>query len=180
MDEIREEAKEVICTILAAAGGELHRKIALFTVFYYAHLYYWQEFGKPLTDHPIVRMPQGPGIEDHIALFAELEAEGKIKVCREAFGPFQEYVYVLNTETAINPNDSRYRAIERALKWIEGKSATEISEEVRDYSRSWQLAHDGDELNIYIDLFSDEEYADMKQRFDEVEAMVNKVFSEIG
>ena len=46
MDATRQQAKDVICTIIAAGGGELHKKVALFKAFYYAHLFYWQEQGE--------------------------------------------------------------------------------------------------------------------------------------
>ena len=179
MSDARQEAKDVICTIIAAAGGELHKKVALFKAFYYAHLFYWQEQNEALTNYAIVRMPQGPGIEDHFALLTELQQEGRVTIRREAYGPFKEYVFALNQEFTIAPNNSRYRAIEKAVKWVEGKQARELSLETRDYSRSWQLGKDGDELNIYIDLLDDEEYAAMQQRLRKSEALVNEVFGTV-
>ena len=58
MTDSREQAKDVLCQILVAAGGELKKKVALYKAFYFAHLYYWQTGEGTLTDYPIVHMPQ--------------------------------------------------------------------------------------------------------------------------
>jgi hypothetical protein len=152
MNATKEDAKQVICTILAAACGELHKKALLDKAFYTAHLFYWQESAGTLTDYPIVRTPKGPGIRDADLLLHELEQEGRIQVCREQYGPYPEYVYYLTEKFTIDRDDPRYRAIEKAVKWIDGKSSADLSRETYEYSRSWQQAQDGEELDIYIDL----------------------------
>ncbi len=60
----REQAKTLICDIIAAAGGKLVGKVRLHTAFYYAHLYYWQRGTGVLTSYPVVRLPFGPAIDD--------------------------------------------------------------------------------------------------------------------
>jgi hypothetical protein len=72
----------------------------------------------------------------------------------------------------VDLSNPRYRAVEKAVKWVEGKTAPELSRETHDYSRSWQMGSDGDELNIYVDLMDDEEYASMRRRIQRSEAMV--------
>ncbi|KAL8814469.1 MAG: hypothetical protein Q9191_008546 [Dirinaria sp. TL-2023a] len=180
MDDTRQQAKELVCTIIAVTGGELHKKVALFKAFYYAHLFYWQEHQEALTDHPIVRMPQGPGIDDHTSILRELEGEARIEIRREPYGPYQEYVYKLKSPFTIDPGSPHHTAVERAVKWVQGKSAMELSEEAHDYSRSWQIGQDGQELNIYIDLLDDAEYVEMNRRLRASEEMVNDVFAEVG
>lgn len=176
MSEPREQAKDVICQILAAAGGELKKKTALYKAFYYAHLYYWQEYEGTLTDYPIVRMPSGPGIDNGGGLLQELEAEGRI--CSEFYpvGPFIEHAFVLTQPYMVDPSDPRYRAVEKAVDFVKEKSSTELSQITHDYSRSWLQSMDGEELNIYIDLLGDDEYIALKQRINETEEMVNGVF----
>ena len=59
-----ELAKQVICAIVEAAGGKLEGQVRLYKAFYYAHLYCWENAAEGvLTDYPIVRMPNGPGID---------------------------------------------------------------------------------------------------------------------
>ncbi len=180
MSDQKEQAKEVICLILAAAGGELKKKVALYKAFYYAHLYYWRESEGTLTDYPIVRMPQGPGIDDAKNLLEELETEGRIRICKEQYGPYHEYAYALKQPYTIDPNDARYRAIEKAVEFVKDRSTAELSQITHDYSRSWQQAANGEELNIYIDLLEEEEYAALRQRLSQTEEMVNRVFAENG
>jgi hypothetical protein len=177
MHSLDHQAKEVICQIIAAAGGELHRKVALFKAFYYAHLYYWSEAQGTLTDYPIVRTPQGPGIENASQLLEELEQEGRISMRKEQYGPYAEVVYALARPYTVDPANPRYKAVEKAVKFIEGKSAAELNAETLEYSRSWQTASDGEELDIYIDLLDEKEFLSLKQRLQETEEMVNRVFA---
>ncbi|HZT40591.1 MAG TPA: type II toxin-antitoxin system antitoxin SocA domain-containing protein [Chthonomonadaceae bacterium] len=172
------KAKELICILLAAAGGRLRLKTALNKAFYYAHLYYWKDEQKVLTDYPIVRMPNGPSIDNADQLLHELQAEAWITIDRETLGPYPEFTYTLKRKFEIDPDDPRHRAAQQAIKWIEGKDAAQLSEETHDYSRSWQQACDGQELNIYIDLLDDEEYRRMRRQLGVSEANVHAVFSE--
>ncbi|HQU43004.1 MAG TPA: hypothetical protein PK867_09335 [Pirellulales bacterium] len=49
-------------------------------------------------------------------------------------------------------------AIKRAVDFVKGKTASELSNITHEFSRSWRMAADGDELNIYIDLEPEEQY----------------------
>ena len=60
----------------------------------------------------------------------------------EPFGPYPEYVYALRQPFLVDLSDPRYRAVEKAVKWVEGKTATELSRETHDYSRSWQMGNE--------------------------------------
>ena len=177
MNETRERAKEVLCMILAASEGELKKKVALYKAFYYAHLYYWKIGQGTLTDYPIVRMPQGPGIDEGNSLLEELEAEGKIRIERENYGPYTEYAFSLVEAYPVDRNSLRYRAIDSAVDFVREKSAAELSQITHDYSRSWQEANNGDELNIYLDLLDEDEYSLILKQSREAEEMIAHAFS---
>ena len=49
--------------IRQSAGDRIEGKTRLFKAFYFAHLFYARSAVDYLTDWPIVRMPQGPGID---------------------------------------------------------------------------------------------------------------------
>src|SRR5262249_11867399 len=74
----RTRAQDVILEILRSADGEWTGKARLFKAFYFAHLYYASERPGRLTDWPIVRMPQGPGIDRSEELFEELKEQGQL------------------------------------------------------------------------------------------------------
>lgn len=66
----------------------------LFKAFYFAHLYYAKANVDYLTDWPIVRMPNGPGIDKFQPLLNELIHEGILKVSDELEGPYPIRVFV--------------------------------------------------------------------------------------
>jgi hypothetical protein len=169
-------AEIVICQIIAAAGGRLEGKLRLYKAFYYAHLFYWKRGRGVLTQHSIVRLPLGPGIDQSAAILRALQQDGLLRVTTRPLGPYQEQVYELAGRFEIDPNDPRYQAIEEAVEWVRGKSAVELSEETHVYSRSWRQAKDGEVLDIYADLLDDEELAQVKQEVTQAEALVNAAF----
>ncbi len=176
MSDDLERAKEVICLIVAAAGGRLEGKLRLFKAFYFAHLFYWKKGNGVLTQHPVVRMPFGPGIHDAAMVLKTLVAEGKIRISSRPVGPYSEQVYELAAPVQIDPTNPRYQAIEEAVEGVRNKSAAELSQETHIYSRSWREAREGDVLDIYRDLLEDDEYAQVRQEVAEAEATVNAVF----
>lgn len=171
-----EAVSEVICQIVAAAGGRLEGRLRLYKAFYYAHLFYWQRGSGVLTQHPIVRMPYGPGIHGAGTILPMLVKQGRIRISTRALGPYREYVYELAAPLQIDPNDQRYRAVIEAVEWIRDKPAVELSEETHLYSRSWREARDGDVLDIYQDLLEDDEYTRVRQDIAQAEALVDAVF----
>ena len=148
MQNQKEHAKQLICEIIAAAGGRLVGKVRLHKAFYYAHLYYWQSGAGVLTSYPVVRLPFGPAIDDGPHLIAELMREGRLRVGQQPNGPFKEAVFELAQPFQIDPNSTRYRAIEEAVDLVKSKSAGELSEESHVFSRSWQAGQLGQELDI--------------------------------
>ena len=71
----KECAKRLILEILRQAGGEIE-KTKIFKAFWLAHLYYSKIAPGYLTDWPIVRMPNGPGIDRGDQLIVELIHSG--------------------------------------------------------------------------------------------------------
>lgn len=176
MQNQKEQAKQLICEIIAAAGGRLVGKVRLHKAFYYAHLYYWQNGAGILTSYPVVCLPFGPAIDDGPHLIAELIREGRLRVGQQPNGPFKEAVFELAQAFQIDPNSTRYRAIEDAVDLVKSKSAVELSEESHVFSRSWQTGEVGQELDIYSDLLDDLEYQQIMQDMTESRELVNGVF----
>jgi hypothetical protein len=174
-----ENAKQVICQIIAAAGGRLEGKLRLFKAFYFAHLFYWQQGTGVLTDHPIVRMPMGPGIDKSEALLGALQGEGRIRIGTRANGPFREYIYELASPVEVDPSNPRYRAIEEAVEWVRDKTAGELSLETHLYSRSWRNEADGQVLDIYSDLLDDEEYEGVRKRLADAAGVIHDALGTI-
>lgn len=165
----RERAKQVLREIIRLSGGTVAGKTRLFKVFYLAHLYYAREEPDYLSDWPVVRMPNGPGIHDAESLVEELVREGSIQVCQVQVGPYVQVEYrSLREEPPSCLPRGAEAAIQEAVEFVRGRSAAELSELTHEFSRSWQDAQDGDELNIYLDLLTDDEYARARRRLDEL------------
>ena len=60
----REQAKTLICDIIAAAGGKLVGRVRFHKAFCYAHRYYWQRGTGVLTSYPVDRR----GLEQWFAM----------------------------------------------------------------------------------------------------------------
>ena len=157
------DAKETICDLIAAAGGVLHGKVRLHKAFYFAHLFYFRDGEGLLTDHPIVRLPQGPFIDDGERLLDELRAEGVIVTGAAPVGPYQETVYKLVPSRSVDASTARGRAILQAVELVANRSAVELSELTHEHSVSWQTTENGREMDIYLDLLPDETLADMRR-----------------
>lgn len=165
----RVAAKEVICLLIAAAGGALRGKVRLNKAFYFAHLYHWREFESFLTSHPIVRLPLGPCIDDVNDLISELVAEQKLSVTKSPNGPFEEYVYrLLDPSPTVDDSTPRGKAIRDAIAFVEGRTGAELSEITHEHSRTWQSTPDGSEMNIYLDLVDDDDVRSIRARLKEI------------
>jgi hypothetical protein len=168
----KSRAKQIIAEIIRLHGGEIPTKTSLFKAFYFAHLYYAKSAPGYLSDWPIVRMPNGPGIHDADDLLEEMVEEGTLGLRQVRIGPYDAMCYWLKRNTIPEGLSlDEIEAIKTAVDFVKGKTASELSSITHEFSRSWRLAADGDELNIYIDLESEEQYLRrMKafQKFDRV------------
>jgi hypothetical protein len=165
----RDRAKQVICAIIDAAGGRVNGKLRLYKAFYYAHLIYFQNGpGIVLTGYPIVKMPMGPGIDNATELLGEMQDDGMILIEARTNGEYDEFVFTLKGSNPISQESPEYDAVKQAADIVKGKTAKQLSDETHTVSRSWRDAANGDELNIYVDPMSDDEFRQMKQTISNV------------
>jgi hypothetical protein len=155
----RTTAQQVILELIRCANGEWVGKKKLFKAFYIAHLYYAEEQPGLLTDWPIVRMPEGPGIDNSGKLFGELVQQGLLAIDVVHEGPFPDYHYKLTAKASESslPEDAR-GAIKEAVDFAAPRSAEELTQITHERSRAWRETKDGDILDIYIDTIPEDEY----------------------
>lgn len=156
----RERAKRVILEIIRLAGGTFTNKTNLYKAFYYAHLEYAKNNPAYLSFWPIVKMPNGPGIDDFDALIGELLAQGYLHVETVKTGDFSALRLELTSaaKSLEQMSDAEMEAVGYGVRQVEGKTATLVSDESHVASRSWNEAQMGQELNIYIDSIPEDEY----------------------
>ncbi|MFH1269274.1 MAG: hypothetical protein ABIK89_26395 [Planctomycetota bacterium] len=164
-DNDKELAKQIILEIVRQAGGTLTNKTNLYKAFYHAHLRFAETQPSYLSAWPIVRMPRGPGIDRFDVLLGELMAEGKLETKEVTLGEYRAFRFMLlkDVECGDLPVGA-VDAIAYGVAQVEGKAAERVSRESHDMSRAWREAEDGEELNIYTDLLSDEEYQERIER----------------
>jgi hypothetical protein len=153
-------AEQVIVEILRLAGGELSGKTRLSKAFYFAHLAYYDQNPGELTNWPMSRTPNGPGIDQAEKLFDDLVSRGLLETELMHDDFFPDYRYRLTAKAAEceAPRDDVRAAVQRAVDFVRDRSCSELSQLTREYSRSWSMAQDGELLNIYLDLIPDDEY----------------------
>jgi hypothetical protein len=176
----RTDAKRVILELIRKADGELTGKTRLFKAFYFAHLIYFEKNPGLLTNWPIARMPQGPGIHKSEELFQQLEIDGYLTIERTHENIYPEYRYRLTpkaVEIGSLPDDAD-QAIQRAVDFVKDKSASQLSQLTHEYSRSWIEGKSGDILDIYIDFIPDDEYERRKAQLAVLEIELNEVLGE--
>jgi hypothetical protein len=163
-----DQAKKVIVEIMRQAGGELVGKTRLFMAFYLAHLFYAESAPGYLTDWPVVRMPNGPGIDAGEELLLELTLAGLVTRDHVPEGPFRAVKYRLTDQGKSLPPLGRDEttAIRAAVDYVKAHTATQLSDITHEFSRSWAEARDGQALNIYIDLIPEDEYESRQKRLD--------------
>lgn len=160
----RERAKQIIAEIVRAAGGILTSKTELVRAYWRAHLVFAESQPGYLSFWPLVKTPAGPAIHDADRLLGELVADGILQIDEtEAGGGLRLELTDLVGEL---PTES-VEAIEKAV------SQPGEPVDLTDYRslRSWNAASDGEELNIYVDVIPDAEYAERKQRLEALAAV---------
>jgi len=159
-------AKRIIVELVRQAGGQFQNKTNLFKAFWKAHLAYAANNPGYLSTWPIVRMPNGPGIEDFDYLVSEMLADGWLTLDEAQVGPYRAMVFSLGP--ACPPPslpEAAIEAIREGVRAVDGKSATAVSDESHRQSRVWREAKDGEELDIYLDLIDDAERARLEENF---------------
>ncbi len=166
------DAKRVILELIRKADGQVTGKTRLFKAFYFAHLIYFEKNPGLLTNWPIARMPQGPGIHKSEELFDQLVKEGRLVIEQVHENVYPEYRYRLTekpNDLAPLPADADL-AIQRAVDFVKDKTAVQLSQLTHEYSRSWIEGKSGDLLDIYIDVIPDDEYERRKAQIKELDA----------
>ena len=136
-------------------GIELN-ELQLFGAFYKAHLEYAKLSPGFLTSYPIVKLPSGPGIYN----FDEL----KKKQITEDVLQLQENM--CNDVNAIS-------AIREGVFWVlDGKMSY-------DKSWSWLNGQNGEDLDIYVDLDTFEEYEANKKLHDDLLIEAEQIFKDL-
>ncbi len=164
----RERAKQVIVELIKQAGGELVGATRLHNAFYAAHLYYAEMAPGYLTAWPMIKTPKGPGIADGEKLLQELEAAGTLRTEPGRLGPYPAKKHVLAKKTRAELPPVAVQAIKEAIRFVTDPGMAALSAQ----SRSWQLAGEGEELNIYIDLIPDDEYEARENRLNQIEKVM--------
>lgn len=170
----RDNVKRIITGIVQQAGGVLPGKTRLFKAFYIAHLLYWRDHEGTLTTHPMIRMPQGPGIGSERRVFRELEKEGWLHVSKRRVGRHQEFVF--ETAREVQLSDAEADAISQALSGATNVTGKQLSDWSHEFSRAWKLCSNGEPLPIYMDLPSDVEMAEVEEHLDRSQAIVDDLF----
>ncbi len=173
----RTKAQDVILDILRNADGEWTGKAKLFKAFYFAHLYYANEKPGLLTDWPIARLPQGPGIDRSDELFGGLVGDGLLTLERIHEGRYPEVRYWLTDKgrDAERPPEDARAAIKEATLFCLPRTAAELSLITHERSRSWIEGKDGEILNIYIDTIPDEEYERRREAIDQIDKQLLEI-----
>jgi hypothetical protein len=151
-------AKKIIVELVRQAGGEFQNKTNLFKAFWKAHLDYAAKNPGYLSTWPIVRMPNGPGIDEFDHLLAEMLADDWLTIGEREVGPYRAMVFSLGM--ACPPPSLPQAAIDsirEGVQAVDGKAAGTVSDQSHRQSRVWREAKDGEELDIYLDLMDDEE-----------------------
>lgn len=164
----KERAKAIIVEIIRQAGGRLYDKTNLFKAFWRAHVLYAREHHRDLSQWPIVRMPQGPGIDKFNVLLGELLTEGVVEaeqVEYEGSGRSGFVFHLLNESSQGLPDPEAVECVRIATKAVDGRTSTSVSDESHIESRAWNAARDGQELDITLDAIPEDEYQRLKAKF---------------
>ncbi len=145
-------AKRIVLGILQENGGTFHGQTRLYKAFYDAHLFYWRQHGKYLTDHAIVCMPNGPGIDDGREIIEQLVSGGFVRRTEQPVGPYAEDVYTLCSDAQLELNDEEKEAIVNAIQWVGDKTGTQISHESHERSVTWREARANDRLGAELHI----------------------------
>jgi hypothetical protein len=175
--EDRARAKQIILHILKEAGGALG-KTRLFKAFWLAHLFYAKNSRGYLSAWKIIRLPKGPGIDRGDELIIELKKAGEIELGHEPKGPYTETVCKLTSQpgdTALPPGATE--AIKAACAIVMAHDrVSELSEWSHEYSRSWNVTPNGNELDIYSDLIPDDVYWERRQKLIDLNDVYDDLF----
>lgn len=176
----KETAKQVIAEIeRQSPGDELSGKVRLFKAFYFDHLFYARDNVGYLTEWPIVKMPNGPGIDGFDTLISELVQDQILEVEPTRIGPYNAALYRATAKQGERVlAEDAVNAVRNAVEFIAHKTGAQLSDITHEHSRSWNEAELGSELSIYLDMLSDEDYEVEKERASRIGQELEAAWSE--
>lgn len=179
--EQRKRAKAVLVAALKACGAQRLNRTQVYKTFYLAHVYHMRDEGALLTDWPIVRMDHGPGVESGPTLLDELVKSGALRMERGRKGPHAEFAYSIGDPKQAEKyvqglTSEECASIAKACDLTKNKTGKALSALTHRDSRSWRRAHNGQELDVYADLLSEADDADLRARLDESAREIADVF----
>lgn len=169
----RAKAKAVLLEAALAAGREGIQRTNHYKVFWLAHLFHMLSAGTLLTQWSIVKMPQGPGVDQGQALLDELEAEAMLVVGQRAKGPYlsmpasvpRERLERAEAVVREHLSPQERESIHEALACVGPDDASTASRWSHKVSRSWKAAELGQTLDIFADLYVDDiEFSELTSR----------------
>lgn len=171
-------AKKIIVELVRQAGGQFQNKTNLFKAFWKAHLAYAANNPGYLSTWPIVRMPNGPGIEDFDTLLGEMLEDGWLTIDEVQVGQFWAMAFKLgpNCPPPSLPSGA-IQAIKAGAEAVDGKTAAAVSDDSHRQSRVWREAKDGEELDIYLDLIPDDERARLEADLAVLKSAVDETYT---
>jgi hypothetical protein len=174
-------AAQVIAEIIRQSpGDEVRGKVKLFKAFYFAHLNFMRANHSLLSEWPIVKMPNGPGIGSFEKLLEELKSQRVIEVHAIHIGPYPSERFVATGKSLPGEQLSpeAIKAIRSAIEMTVGRTAAQLSEWTHAYSKSWNEAKVGSELSIYVDLLSDDTHAAIQTHLAELDASLTDAWQD--
>lgn len=172
----KEAAKSLILKILAVAGGELEAENRLHKAFYAAHLIYWKTQEGFLTDYPIVKLENGPGVDGLRRLLAELHKEEKVDIEYGEKGPYPQTTVRLKAPIQVDPTSVEFQAIKRAVNWVKRHDTRYLSDKTHERP-SYGQPRIGHEQAIYLDLLSSDDYTAVRVLSDQVDEAFRAAFA---
>lgn len=170
-------AKKIIVELVRLAGGKFQNKTNLFKAFWKAHLFYAANNPGYLSTWPIVRMPNGPGIDQFDYLLSEMLADGWLTIDETEVGQFRAMTFSLGPSCPPTSLPAEaVEAIREGVQAVDGKSATAVSDESHRNSRVWREAKDGEELDIYLDLMDDAERDRREENLNALTAAISSAY----
>jgi len=168
-DADREKALQLMYEIIRQSKGGLQGKARLFKAFYLANLIHAHNAPVCLCDWPIVKMPNGPGIHEFPALIAELVDRGWVEQRDIQIGPYPSTEFrVVREDVATTFSETEKESIRGAVEYVRSKTASELSDETHEFSRTWQESDIGAALDVYVDLIRETEFQKREQAIEEL------------
>jgi len=175
----RQLAKRLIVEIVRQSNGEFQGKVRLNKAFYLAQLCYAAKHPTPITRWPIVHQPLGPAVHDLDGLIRELRRDGALHIESVPIGPYHGHRFRLGPGAERwNLPDDQKSAVREAVTFVKERRGDELTEITHECSRAWQCTRDGEEMDIYLDVISDEEFEEREESLAALDPIMKEVFGE--